>query len=1264
VNFIQFRLCCVNKKKIGSVLAIALGVLLFCLPGFAQLNLGTITGSITDQTGGAIVGATVTVIDVERGISRPLMTDGAGDYSAPSLTPGTYTVRVEAMGFQSENRQGITVQVGQFVRVDVSLKPGEQSQTVTVTGDLPMVDTSSSQLGGVLENLSVEELPVNGRNYQYMLEDRPGIVQFRAGGDDSYSGNGAGTMDNAWMFDGLYDVNFFAGGASIVGAGNIGPDGTSILPIDAIQEVVITEVPKAEFGWKYGAHVNVGLKSGTNSLHGTAFAVGRDTSLDAKNPFLTANLPNAPLAYEQYGASVGGPIKKDKLFFFAAYEGQKYSVGSPRLATEPTTADLGANTTNSIPDAIYDILQNHTAVTPSALSFNLAGCGALVNSVGGVTSGTFNMTQVTALKALTQAQVTAGCSAASSLFGSNGGAATTYVTDFVGSGGSNNGVFKMDWHPNDHNSLNGEFYIGGGPDEIAGAAVEPYWEGSIAVQPKAIRGVWIWTPNSSIVNDARFGYDYDNLPIYDNECQHPNGVPNYAALGFIAGNYPCNGPGTNGVPAYGGFPNVTLNGGFTTLGDIETIQQEQQMWYYAFEDSVSYTRGKHLFKFGGEIRFNTFDGEGSAGGRGTVAFGATSAFGGATPLEDFMAGVPASGEVLVGQQFNTFHFPQYALFAQDDWRVLPTLTLNLGLRWEDTSALTAVGNHEANFVPGLPNDPTGLVQETNGKNVYQNNPLAFAPRIGLAWDVSGKGTTVVRAGFNVMYSTIPSVKSIVSSAGSYLQGIPTGFTFYNTDGTTFAGPGNNDSGAVNLVTASLPWAVNTPVFNAFQTGALQCGDGVYPNFPLIGTPTGGLPAGATGTAEPGPCFLQAINPKLKNPIIYYRTLGVTHAFTNNLSATVNYVGSHGGDSLVTSNINNPTPGIKNGTPTATNPYPSYIEQDRRPYNTEYPFYSQIEYETNLGTENYDGLQASITQRISHGLNFTVAYTLSHNLSSGAGLLQNEPALSYGNSSVDVRNTFTYSMTYNVPGLKSPGQVLEGWRINTTVILQSGFPLGPSDTSSDLLGTGLGDAWTLVGTPTDFDKSLGGPGASVPCWGVLGSGGTSFAGQANCAKVAPGTIPGGGALTAATAAAYDTNLPAKCISAASAETTNPAVVAAGDPNATGLLSLAHYGCYTDGASVIVPPAQGTYGTMAPNALYDKGFHDWNVSFTKTTQFKERYSVDLRIDFFNVLNRTSYAAPSVTLTSPNTFGQAASTPDTSNPVIGNGARKIQLGLKFTF
>ncbi len=523
-------------KNAILVVAMTVGLALFCVPVYAQLNLGSISGAITDQSGGAIVGATVNVVDVARGITRPLVSDSAGEYSAPSLTPGTYTVHVEAMGFRSVDRQDVLLQVGQSVRVDVVLQPGQQTQTITVTGDLPMVDTSSAQLGGILENLSVEELPVNGRNYQYMLEDRPGMVQARAGGPGAFTGNGSPSNAIGWMFDGLFDGNIYASGASVVGGGNQGPDQPSILPLDSIQEVSIIQVPKAEFGWRSGNHINVGLKSGTNSLHGTAYAFGRDTDLNAKNPFLLSTEPKAPTAMEQFGASIGGPFKKDKFFYFANYEGQRYGVGVPTLAHEPTTADLTGTTGatgNSIPDALFDILQNHTTVAPSALSMNLAGCGALVNSVGGVTSGNFTATQVTKLRTDTVQQLASGCSAASSLFGSNGGTSTTYVNDFVGRGDSNNGIIKVDYHPNDHNAFNAEWFTGGSPFTVPGTAVEPYWVGSVYEYANAVRGVWIWTPNSSWVNDFRFGYEYENLPVYNLECQKPGIGPDYGALGFI-----------------------------------------------------------------------------------------------------------------------------------------------------------------------------------------------------------------------------------------------------------------------------------------------------------------------------------------------------------------------------------------------------------------------------------------------------------------------------------------------------------------------------------------------------------------------------------------------------------------------------------------------------------------------------------------------------------------------------------------------------------
>jgi hypothetical protein len=307
----------VGHRKALDVLMLSLGMLLLSLPTFAQSNLGRIFGAVTDQSGGAIAGAMVSVIDVDRGITRPLMSDGAGQFDASSLIPGTYTVRAEAKGFKIEEHTAIDVGVGKEVRVDLVLQPGEQTTTVTVTGELPMVNTSNAELSRTLEDIAVQELPVNGRNYQYLTYTRPGIIMTPSAGQQDFSDDGMRNNMVVWLIDGLMDSNLFVGSPSLVGGAQLGPDEATIMPLDAIQEVDMVEMPTAQYGDKPGAHIDVGLKSGTNSLHGTAYAFGRDTSLNARNPFLTSVEPKAPLALTQYGASAGGPIKKDKVFFFA-----------------------------------------------------------------------------------------------------------------------------------------------------------------------------------------------------------------------------------------------------------------------------------------------------------------------------------------------------------------------------------------------------------------------------------------------------------------------------------------------------------------------------------------------------------------------------------------------------------------------------------------------------------------------------------------------------------------------------------------------------------------------------------------------------------------------------------------------------------------------------------------------------------------------------------------------------------------------------------
>src|ERR1700736_5851281 len=329
----------VDASRAIQALCLSIGMFLVCVPLFSQGNQGRITGTVTDKSGGVVAGTTVTVKDVERGVTRTLTTGDSGEYNAPNLLPGTYAVRAEAKGFKVVERQNILLEVGKDVRMDLSLQPGEQSQTIMVTGEPPMVETTNATLGGTLSNETINDLPLNGRNYINLLTLRPGMTVYAGGGNFTRSANGTRAEDIGYLLDGLRNDDPFTG-SSVLNAAIPAGDASTSLPIDAIQEFNTEQNPKAEYGWKPGAIVNAGIKSGTNAIHGTAFAFGRNTGMDARNFFDAAPLPKAPIGLEQYGASLGGAIKKDKLFYFVNYEGQRYSVGDSLITTPPVTVAI------------------------------------------------------------------------------------------------------------------------------------------------------------------------------------------------------------------------------------------------------------------------------------------------------------------------------------------------------------------------------------------------------------------------------------------------------------------------------------------------------------------------------------------------------------------------------------------------------------------------------------------------------------------------------------------------------------------------------------------------------------------------------------------------------------------------------------------------------------------------------------------------------------------------------------------------------------
>src|SRR3984957_2517935 len=305
------------------------------IPALAQSTAGRVLGTVTDPSGASVAGATVVVTDTQRGTTRTLTTDSSGEYVAPDLIPGTYKIRVEAKGFKTVERPSVAVEVATDIRADLTLQPGNVSEVITVSAEVPLVNSISSTLGGTLSNKEINDLPLNGRNYENLLQLRPGVMRYPGGGFSTTSTDGLRAEDNAYFVEGLFNSEPFSGQGIINGAGIAG-DSATILPIDAIQEFNVQENPPAEYGWKPGAVINVGLKAGTNLLRGTAFEFGRDGSVfDARNYFNCASNPCAfgqspapknQRTLEQFGGSFGGAIIKDKAFFFGAYEGQRYDV--------------------------------------------------------------------------------------------------------------------------------------------------------------------------------------------------------------------------------------------------------------------------------------------------------------------------------------------------------------------------------------------------------------------------------------------------------------------------------------------------------------------------------------------------------------------------------------------------------------------------------------------------------------------------------------------------------------------------------------------------------------------------------------------------------------------------------------------------------------------------------------------------------------------------------------------------------------------------
>ncbi|MGA9797638.1 MAG: TonB-dependent receptor [Terriglobales bacterium] len=1113
----------------GFILALAVAAVSTLLS--AQTYQGRILGSVSDSSGAIISGAKVTITNTATGISRSLTTNGAGDYSAPNLEPGPYSVTAEAPSFKRTQRTGLQLEVAKDIRVDIKLDPGAINETVTVSEEAPIVNTTNDVLGGTFSNKAINELPLLGRDFQNLAILQPGIQRSPGGGFLSTTANGNRPEDNNYVVDGLDDNDAYYGTTVINAEGVEGTPATH-LPIDAIQEFNVQSSPEADYGWKPGAIINIGIKSGTNSFHGSTYYFNRNSALDARNWFNPGPDPVAALNFHQFGASAGGPILKNKLFIFGNYEGVRDVVGNPGLVEVPVTPSIG-DPDNSITDAF-------------ALCTANANCSTTSQKLA-------------------------------ALLPFNPGPTTELNLDLNNRNREDNGILKLDYHLSEKSSLVATYFIGDSVQtEEDTTVVNPLFLSQSYTRAQVVGGGWIWTPTARLTNQFRVGYNR----FWQQVVQADHNSNPATAYGLNTG---VTDPTNFGMPEIriSGFVQHTL-GGNQSWPLYTTPNQTLQ-----FTDSATYVIGKHNLKFGGEFRTGSTDNLRNTFGSGEIRF---------SDLESFTTGdVRSSGGsfVFVGNSRRIVDQKSFGAFLQDSWRVNSRLTVDAGLRYDVSMPIHEQHDLLANFDPSV-----GLVQVGRGLDQpYHTDYNNFAPRLGIAWDPRGNGNTVFRVGGGIIYE-IPHISVFIGQNNTNANGIS-----LNPTGVAGApvGPGGGTIVAATLepdpALMSANWKSGAPVFGDLSLGNISC--------------TADLPCPVFGLAK-----------NLSTPYITNWNANIQQTMWKNAALTMAYVGNKGTRLYNIRDINQNI--FANDT--------EEDEQSGRPFVAQFPTLSNIYQLANGADSIYHGLQVTLRQNTTKGLYFVAGYTWAHAIdTSGSNRqfnIQNsyDPAAERSNADSDIRNRFTFALTYELPSRSGFAQMLQGWHVNGIFTAQGGSPIFFYDSFDDISGTGeFNDHWNITGDPSNIHWSKSTP---IPYISP-----DSFTFDAADEHVIGGN--------------------AQCIAAAG--------------NQAAIDQLGEFGCYVQGGTAITPPAPGNFGDMRRNVVYGPGFVNLDFSVIKDFKLGERFALQLRGEFFNLLNHPNFADPDHDLSDGPTLGLAQFTPDiyASNPVIGSGgSRHIQVGAKIVW
>lgn len=1147
------------------LLAVLSLVLLAPLPGHAQLDQGAITGTVQDQSGAIVSGAEVTLTSTDTGLVLQTKSDARGIFTFSPIKIGNYRVSAKAAGFAVTTQQHVHVDVQARVSVTLTLQPGVVTQSVQVTTAPPMLQTQSGSVGQVMSTETINNIPLNGRNAMYVAQLAAGVVQGVGGrglGTGDFTANGQRPTQNNFILDGIDNntaVPDFLNGSSFV----VNP------PPDALAEFNIqTNSYSAEFGHSAGAVMNESMKAGTNQFHGSLWEYLRNTDLDAKD----FNAKSIPTYHEnQFGATLGAPILKNRLFFFGYAEANRIVFGETYTQSVPTAAMRTGDFSELLNPSLTEEGAPVTLYAPDQPGTPPISCNGQKNVI---CPSQANPVALGLLKLYPMPNTNGG-----KLF--NNYVVTTNAVSNTWQWGT-----RFDWNISPRDQAFVRFIYWNSPSHYP-SPLGPIldggsygFDGNITNQADnfAFSETHLFSP--TLINEIRFGYNYGNFSFKQAE---------YSNTGLAAS------LGLGGIPTGlgGGLPLTTLTG-LGTFGQPGYYPNHKAEDVYQILDNLTKIMGNHALKFGVQFQSARFPFFSPPNGRGTYGYSgfftskpgqSNTGYGPADMVLDKMN----SATVPTFQSLDFSHWTRSAYF-EDDWRVTPRLTLNLGLRYDYFQAVKEVSGKFASFEMTSNGPGTGkavlvyaksqqqavlapkflnLLAANNVPITYSDNPflvnmqkLNFGPRLGFAFSLNDK--TVVHGGYGIFYGGIEN-----TGGPETMQNYP--FQFTANFPRPSCKPGDCPTNGITLANG----------FAAYISGPGGLID-------QISTPS------FTGS-----------QPNVKTPYTQSYNLSVQRSLSNNLVATVSYVGDVSRHLVSQINLNSPSALVPASQSTTTvQPFPAFGSAGTNVYG---------------GVSSYNSLQAKMEKRFSAGLSFLATYTWAHSLDdAGQPLSGNQYRAvnmigignDYTNSIADARHRVTFNGFYELPFGQGQrflshgrllGAIAGGWAADMQFSAQTGFPF--------TVGTNLGSA---------------GPNG----------------GSANAILVGNPFRAGG--------SPNPTNPKISC--AASTRNKqhwyNPCAFA--NPPVTGT------GTYTGLAAL--PFLGGRY-----DQIHGPGYARLNSSiFKRFTTFHEQF-LELRADIFNVLNTPAYGNPSTTsnsstggaITSPRTFQNF--TPD---------ARFFQISAKYVF